>query len=120
MDTGHHLLEQPLQTGQIHKDFRDNGHVGLAMGILKQISLHSELAKDHLRLLGKMHDFFQGVSNSYCSRLAHKSPGWTGGSLEQYKMLEKELKEFGSLQEKNRSNPLGNAILLIKRGLKSA
>lgn len=105
MDTGHHLLGQLLQTDQMHGDFPDKSHVGLALKTLKEISRHSEMAKDYLKLFGKMLDYFQRVNNSYCDRFGRKPLRWTGGDLEQYKMLEKELKEFGSIQETDGNIP---------------
>ncbi|KAH8745028.1 hypothetical protein BGZ57DRAFT_976073 [Hyaloscypha finlandica] len=105
MDTGHYLLEQPLQTDQMHRDFQDKGHVGLAMKVLKEISLRSEMVKGYLRLLAEMHDCFQESNTSYCDQFARTPLGWTSGGLKQYKMLEQELKEFGSLQETERNIP---------------
>lgn len=105
MDPGHYLLGQPLQTVQMHRDFLDKSHVSLAMKILKEISLRSEMAKSYLKLLVKIHHCFQGVKISYCDRFARKSLGWIGGGLEQIEMLEKELEDFGSLQETERNIP---------------
>ncbi|PVH70812.1 hypothetical protein DL98DRAFT_617942 [Cadophora sp. DSE1049] len=99
MDTGHHLLGQLLQTDQMHVDFPDKSHIGLALKTLLEMSPRSEIAKGYLKLFGKIHDYFQRLNNSYCDRFARKPLRWTGGGLEQYKVLEKDLKEFGSLQQ---------------------
>ncbi|KAH7378529.1 hypothetical protein BKA64DRAFT_750261 [Cadophora sp. MPI-SDFR-AT-0126] len=105
IDTGHHLLGQLLQTNQMHGDFLDKSHVGLAVRTLKEISRRSEIAKGYLGLFEKMRGYFQRLNNSYCDRFARKPLRWTGGGLEQYKTLETELKEFGSLQETDETIP---------------
>lgn len=100
MDTGEYLHQS---SGQINDDYRTQGYAGLTVKILGEMVPRLRMAKGYLKTIGKMHDYFQSVKTDYYDRFKHKPLGWVGGGLEQYKTLEKELKEFGSLEDTDKN-----------------
>jgi len=101
MDTGEYLLQG---SGQNNEDYRTKGYAGLTVKILGEMVPRLKMAKGYLKTIGKMHDYFSRVKTEYDRRFEHK-PRWVGGGLEQYKLLEKELKEFGSLEDTDKNVP---------------
>lgn len=98
MDVGEYLT---AGSGQPTDDYRTRGYAGLTVKILREMVPKLRMARGYVKMIGKMHDYFANVRNEYQERF-HQS--WSGaGGLEQYKTLEKELKEFGSLQDSDRN-----------------
>ena len=83
-------------SNQNDDDYRTKTYAGLAVKILREMVPRLRMAKCYLKMLGKMHDYFSDVKTEFQERFPQK---WTGGGLEQYKTLEKDLTEFGSLQD---------------------
>ena len=100
MDTGEYLHQG---SGQSNDDYRTKDYAGLTVKILGEMVPRLKMAKGYLKTLGKMHDYFSNVRSEFDRRFERKRLGWDGGGLEQYKTLEKELKEFGSLQDTDKN-----------------
>ena len=96
MDTGEHLHQG---SGHNASDYRTEGYAGLTVKLLGEMVPRLEMAKGYLKTLGKMHNYFSNVKAEYHDRGFER----LGGGLEQYKTLEKELKEFGSLQDTDKN-----------------
>jgi hypothetical protein len=96
-------LRKPHEGDQTNTEAGSRGYEALTVKILKEMVPRLKMAKGYVRSLRKMHDYFQGVKNDYYDRFKRKPLGWVGGGLEQYKTLEKELKEFGSLEDNDKS-----------------
>jgi hypothetical protein len=101
MDTGEYLHQG---SGQINEDYRTKGYAGLTVKILGEMVPRLKMVKGYLKTIGKMHDYFSNVKIEFGRRFDRK-PRWVGGGLDQYKLLEKELKEFGSLQDTDKNVP---------------
>ena len=83
---------------------------GLTVKILKDLDPRLKMASGYVKMISKMHDYFSKVTAEYEERFKERfqrinqTTSWgSGGGLEQYKTLEKELKEFGSLQDSDRN-----------------
>lgn len=97
MDVGEHLT---AGASQANDDYRTRGYAGLTVKILGEMVPKLGMARGYVKLIGKMHDYFANVRREYQERFRQS---WSGvGGLEQYKTLETELKEFGSLQDADR------------------
>lgn len=103
MDTRYHLHE-PQEPEQMNTVVKANYYDAFAVKLLKEMVPRLRMAGGYVKSLRKMHDYYQGVKNDYYDRFKRKPLGWVGGGLEQYKMLEKELKEFGSLEDPERTD----------------
>jgi hypothetical protein len=103
MDTNNYL--HPHE-GQANGDSGSGGYDAVTVKILKDLIPRLKMAKGYVRSLKKMHDYFRDIKADYTNRFQRKPYGWSGnGGLEQYKLLEKELKEFGSLEDMDRNIP---------------
>ncbi len=105
MDTGRHL--QNSEVVDRKGDVRNKGYAGLTAKILDDMVPKLRMAKGYLKMIVKMHDYFQNVKVDYYHHFKRgtQPSGWSGGGLEEYKILEKELKEFGSLSDTDRNIP---------------
>ena len=98
MDVGEYLT---VGSDQTNDDCRTRRYDTLTVKILREMVPTLRMAKGYLKTIGKMHNYFSNVKNEFKERF-HQS--WSGGGgLEQYKTLEKELKEFGSLQDSDKN-----------------
>jgi hypothetical protein len=102
MDTENHLHE--ACDGPFDGDIRLGRYTAMTVKILKEMIPRSRMAKGYVKTLTKMNEYFRGIESEYRTRFG-KSQRFVGGGLEQYKMLEKELKEFGALEDTDRSIP---------------
>lgn len=109
MDTRNYLHE-PHEAEQINTVVKTNYYDAFAVKLLKEMVPRLKMAGGYVKSLRKMHDYYQGVKNDYYDRFKRKPLGWVGGGLEQYKMLEKELKEFGSLEDPERTTTDGSDV----------
>ena len=105
MDQGRYLLGPPERPGQMSKDSRNGGYIGASANILREMVPRLRIADGYLEMIGKMDTYFIGLKNDFNDRSKRKHLGLVGGGLEQYKTLEKELKEFGSLEDTERIPP---------------
>ena len=100
MDVSQHLT---VGSDRSNGDFRKTVYADRTVNILRDLLPRLKMAKTYLRTISKMHDYFSKVTAEYQQRFKKKTkeiPSWgPGGGLERYKELEKELKEFGSLQD---------------------
>jgi hypothetical protein len=110
MDTRHYL-HKPSEGGKAGTVARNDYYDAFAVKLMKEMVPRLKMAQGYVKSLRKMYDYFQGVKNDYYDRFKHKPLGWVGGGLEQYKMLEKELKEFGSLEDPDKTTPEGSDAL---------
>jgi hypothetical protein len=98
MDEQHHLI--PRDTLSPSADVNANSNKGLP-GRTKKILIDMvprlRMVKRYLKSIEKMNIYFHDVHRTYCVKF-RKTP-YPGGGLEQYKQLEKELKEFGDLRD---------------------
>jgi hypothetical protein len=96
------------------------GATGLAVRTLKEMSPRMKMAYGWSRTIKRMHEYFQGIVKDYNRSLVELSSpdnqarltlgqqnlslreGGRGGGLEEYKLLEKELKEFGTIEDDER------------------
>ncbi|KAG0653019.1 putative transcriptional regulatory [Hyphodiscus hymeniophilus] len=99
MDLGQHLVT--MVSGQDRVDYQSKGYDSLAVKILGELVPRLRMAAGYVKLIGKMHTYFSDAKAEYHRRF--QEPSWSGGGLEQYKTLEKELKEFGSLQDSDKT-----------------
>jgi hypothetical protein len=105
MDTGEYLHQSydglPGNGGSRTRDYD-----AITVKLLKDMIPRLQMAKGYVRSIRKMHHYFQTTKNDFQTRFQRKPFGWSGqgGGLEQYKSLEKELKEFGSLEDMDKSN----------------
>jgi hypothetical protein len=97
MDVGEYCH---LGAGHNQGDYGTKDYASLTTKILREMVPRLTSAKGYLKTLAKMHDYFSKVKTEFQERFPQS---WTGGGLEQYKTLEKELKEFGSLQDTDRN-----------------
>ena len=109
MDTRYHL-HSPHEVDQMNTAVKPNYYDAFAVKLLKEMVPRLKMARGYVKSLRKMHDYYQGVKNDYFDRFKHKPLGWVGGGLEQYKMLEKELKEFGSLEDPEKNTNEGSDV----------
>jgi len=65
-------------------------------GFLKTLSARSAMAKGYMSKLAYMHKFYSDAKAEY--EKFNQPINWTGGGLDRYKEFERELKEFGSLE----------------------
>jgi hypothetical protein len=66
------------------------------MKILTEMVSRLKMAKGYLGMLGKMHNYFSNVKTEFQEEFQN----WSGaGGLENYKTLERELKDFGSVHD---------------------
>lgn len=100
MDTAGYLC-------QASEGSQGNSYDAVTVKLLKDMIPRLQMAKGYVRSIKKMHDYFQITKHDFYNRFQRKPFGWsgTGGGLEQYKLLEKELKEFGSLEDMDRNIP---------------
>jgi hypothetical protein len=117
MDAAGHMIGRDS-----HLDFGDlgdtvKGATGLAVRTLTQMSSKMKMAYGWSKTIKRMHEYFVGIIKDHrrslldTSSLDHQSrapagqrklslrEGGRGGGLEEYKLLEKELKEFGTIEE---------------------
>lgn len=108
-----------------NNDFRDGGETvkgatGLAVRTLTEMSSRLKMAYGWSKTIKRMHEYFAGIIQDYnrnsLTPLNQKNnsrslsgerslslrEGGSGGGLEEYKVLEKELKDFGSIEEEER------------------
>lgn len=106
MDTGGYL-HQSYDGLPGNGDPQFRGYDAITVKLLKDMIPRLQMAKGYVRSISKMHEYFRTVKHDFYSRFQRKPYGWsgTGGGLEQYKLLEKELKEFGSLEDMDKSIP---------------
>lgn len=98
MDTSHYLTSDGEEKRP--SEIRTKGYPGLTGRILKEMVPRLKMVKSYLKSINKMHNYFQEVFRNYYSKFKRKPVGeFSGGGLEQYKMYEKELKEFGDLKD---------------------
>jgi hypothetical protein len=109
MDTRCHLHE-PREADQVNTIVKSNYYDAFAVKLLKELVPRLKMAEGYVTSLRKVHDYYQGVKNDYYDRFKQKPLGWSGGGLEQYKTLEKELKEFGSLEDPDKTTTDGSDI----------
>ncbi|RDL31982.1 uncharacterized protein BP5553_09384 [Venustampulla echinocandica] len=99
MDTGNHLHNPKQEPGA---DFRTRGWTGITSKLLKDMVPRLKMVKAYQKTIGMMHDYFDRVKADFHTT-NNGNLGWTGGGGEQYRMKEKELKEFGSLSDTDRN-----------------
>jgi len=82
-------------------EIRSKGCPGLTKRILGEMAPRLKMVKAYLKSIAKMHNYFQDVFRNYYGKYKRKPVfgEFSGGGLEQYKMYEKELKEFGDLKD---------------------
>lgn len=106
MDTEKHLVNPGRSLGN---DSRKSDLPALTTRILSDMVPRLKMVKGYLRSIQKMHSYFHGVKQEFYGKFKRR-PMQAGGGLEQYKMYEKELKEFGELRDvdhiSNGSEPL--------------
>lgn len=96
MDVGEYMH---LRSDQ-NDDHRTEGYMGLSVKILREMVSRLNMAKGYLGMLEKMHNYFSNVKIEFQERFQN----WSGvGGLENYKTLEKHLKDFGSLHDTDES-----------------
>ncbi|KAH8596012.1 fungal-specific transcription factor domain-containing protein [Bisporella sp. PMI_857] len=109
---GVYIIHFPhMDTGGFITHFGDGGHINgntqgqtfdsVTVKILKSMIPRLKMAKSYCKTLAKMHEVFRDLKQSYNTRF--KLGRYVGGGLEQYKTLEKELKEFGSLEDNDKN-----------------
>ena len=87
------------------KDSRNRGYTDISAKILKEIVPRLRIADSYLEMIGKIDTYFIRFKNGLNNRSKRKHLGLVKGGLEQYKTLERELKEFGSLEDTERIPP---------------
>ncbi|KAH8808970.1 fungal-specific transcription factor-like protein, partial [Xylogone sp. PMI_703] len=97
MDVHRHLCD-PAHDLDMDSDVQSAGYAAITVKLLKELAPKSRMAAGYLRIVGKMHRYFNAVRGDYHNQFKHKARPWTGGGLEEYKTLERELKEFGSIE----------------------
>lgn len=98
MDTAEHVH---LRFDQASDDYWTEGYTGLSVKILTLMTPKLKMAKGCLDTLGVLHDYFSNIKIKFYEQL-HLH--WAGdGGLEDYKTLEKNLREFGSLHNTDKS-----------------
>jgi hypothetical protein len=116
MDARRYMRGQSQDPGSTGGDVQNKGDTGLTVKILGQMVLRLKMAKGYLKTIGKMHKYYDDIKNEYYSNIQQNRPlpveqamrirfGGQGGGLEEYKVLEKELKEFGSLEDTDKNPP---------------
>jgi len=106
-------------------EFRDGGETvkgatRLAVKTLTEMSSRLKMASGWTKMIKRMDAYFAGIIQDYNRNLPlhqknHVKPisgerklslreGGNGGGLEEYKLLEKELKDFGSIEEEERNS----------------
>lgn len=104
MDMSQHLTT-PNDTVDT-KFIQRNRFPTLTMKILQGLAPRLKMIKSYIRSIDKMHKYFHEVFCNYFGRFRQKAHGdFPGGGLEQYKMYEKELKEFGDLKDSDTNVP---------------
>lgn len=97
MDMGYHLVSQEMRRGG--GDRRNKGNPLLTRKILTDMAPRLKMVKGYLKTVDKMHDYFSKVLHDFVNKFGK------GGGLEQYKVLEKELNEFGDLKDTDHHIP---------------
>jgi hypothetical protein len=97
MDASYTLHQAPERSHAITETW-SNGYDALTVKILRDMVPRLKMAKGYVRTISKMHEYFRDFKDKASRRF--KVP--EGGGLREYKMLEKELKEFGSLEDSDR------------------
>ncbi|KAH6667350.1 fungal-specific transcription factor domain-containing protein [Halenospora varia] len=91
---------QHMDVGDQNDDHRTEGYMGLSVKILRETVSRLNMAKGYLGMLEKMHNYFSNVKIEFQEGFQN----WSGvGGLENYKTLEKHLKDFGSLHDTDES-----------------
>ncbi|RFU28258.1 hypothetical protein B7463_g8086, partial [Scytalidium lignicola] len=98
MDVHRHLCDPAHDLDMVDGDAQNMGYAAITVKLLKELAPKSRMAAGYLRIVGKMHRYFNVVRSDYHNQFKHKARPWTGGGLEEYKTLERELKEFGSIE----------------------
>ena len=121
-----------MNSKESNHDFRDGGETvegatSLAIKTLTEMSSRLKMASGWSKTIKRMHAYFAGIIQDYNrnSPLHQKNrikslpgertlslrEGGSGGGLEEYKFLEKELKDFGSIEEEERhSTPTASDV----------
>jgi hypothetical protein len=98
MDEAHHLIpKDSLSPSPDVKVNMRHGLPGLTKKILSDMVPQLKMVKRYLKSIEKMHLYFHDVHRTFCVK--YKRKPFHGGGLEQYKLYEKELKEFGDLRD---------------------
>jgi hypothetical protein len=97
MDTARWLTNEGVDRGN-RDEMKTNGFPGLTKRLLGEMAPRLKMVKSYLRSINKMHDYFWNVIRTY-----HVKYKQGGGGLAEYKMYEKELKEFGDLKDIDQS-----------------
>jgi len=95
MDTEKYLVDPSRTQGN---DQKKNDLPSITTKLLSDMVPRLKMVKGYLRSIQKMHSYFHGVKQEFYGKFKRR-PMQTGGGLEQYKMYEKELKEFGDLRD---------------------
>lgn len=94
-------------------EIRKNGYPGLTKRILGEMVPRLKMVRSYLRSIKKMHDYFEDVIRTY-----HTKYKKSGGFLQEYIHLEKELKEFGDLKDADQTavslSPRSDAVDQIR------
>jgi hypothetical protein len=98
MDEAHHLIPKGSMFPSADvKVNMEHGLPGLTKKILSDMVPQLKMVKRYLKSIEKMHYYFHDVHRTFCVK--YKRRPFVGGGLEQYKLYEKELKEFGDLRD---------------------
>jgi hypothetical protein len=98
MDEAHHLIPDGLLSPSPDINVnKTRGLAGLTRKILGGMVPRLRMVRRYLKSIDRMHDYFHDVHRTYCVKF--KKRPYPGGGLEQYKLYEKELKEFGDLRD---------------------
>ncbi|TAQ85711.1 hypothetical protein B7494_g5982 [Chlorociboria aeruginascens] len=105
MDVNGHMSGpvQPHTESSTNVDVRSQGCAGLTAKVLAEMRPRLKMVSGYLKTIEKMHQYFLKVRSDFQHK--YKQSTLVGGGLEQYKTLEKELKEFGSIDETGRGAP---------------
>jgi hypothetical protein len=103
MDTAHYLQDPAQEVGRTNGDIK-TGYAGLTAKLLGEMVPKLRMVKGYQRTIEKMHYYFRTVTVNYVNfeKGLGREP-FHGGGLAEYKGLEKELKEFGSLEDAERN-----------------
>ena len=102
MDTAHYLQDPALEAGRMNVDIK-TGYAAITAKLLGELVPRLRMVKGYQRTIEKMHYYFRTVTTNYVNfeKGLGREP-FHGGGLTEYKGLEKELKEFGSLEDAER------------------
>jgi hypothetical protein len=93
-----HRVSSVGQVNGDRGDLKQDGYTAVTRKILGDLVPKLKMVKGYLKSIGKMHNYYDRVFDDYIHKWKRKPP-FSGGGLDQYKMLEKELKEFGDLRD---------------------